>query len=78
MPWGVDLSRLAAPVLLLHGAADRVVPVAHAERIRRLHPAAELTIRSGRGHIGVLLDWPDVLDRLLADGIPGDRPGSGG
>ncbi|PPH77622.1 alpha/beta fold hydrolase [Rathayibacter sp. AY1D9] len=78
MPWGVDLSRLAAPVLLLHGAADRVVPVAHAERIRRLHPAAELTIRPGRGHIGVLLDWPDVLDRLLADGFPGDRSGSGG
>ncbi|MGW3244877.1 alpha/beta fold hydrolase [Streptomyces sp. NPDC001070] len=62
-PWGFDPARAAAPVLVLHGGADRMVPAAHGEWLSRNCPAAELWLRPGEGHISVLgsataaLDW---------------------
>jgi pimeloyl-ACP methyl ester carboxylesterase len=62
-PWGFDPARAAAPVLVLHGGADRMVPAAHGEWLSRRCPQAELWLRPGEGHISVLgsataaLDW---------------------
>jgi pimeloyl-ACP methyl ester carboxylesterase len=58
-PWGFDPAEVAAPVLLVHGEDDRVVPAAHA---RRVHPSAELWITPGEGHISVL---PATAERAL-------------
>ncbi|MDR7276651.1 alpha/beta fold hydrolase [Catenuloplanes atrovinosus] len=55
-PWGFDPAAIAAPVLLAHGADDRVVPAAHA---RDLVPGAEVWIVPGEGHISVL-PWTAV------------------
>jgi pimeloyl-ACP methyl ester carboxylesterase len=62
-PWGVDLASIAAPVLLVQGGRDRVVPQYHAERLLRIIPTAELWLRPQDGHISVLdacavaMDW---------------------
>ncbi|RII94366.1 alpha/beta hydrolase, partial [Clavibacter californiensis] len=52
--WGVDLAAVRTPVILLHGDADRIAPVAHARWLADRVPGAELVIRPGDGHIAVL------------------------
>lgn len=62
-PWGFDPARAAAPVLVLHGEADRMVPAGHGVWLSRRCPDAALWLRPGEGHISVLgsaaaaLDW---------------------
>lgn len=64
-PWGVDLTTVRAPVLLVHGADDRMVPATHADRLAAAVPGAELWRRPGHGHVSVLSGLTEVLDRLL-------------
>lgn len=65
-PWGFSPADVRCPVLLAHGTDDRVVPVAHGERLRATLPAAELWRRDGDGHIAVLDAVPAALDWVLA------------
>lgn len=44
------LTQVDAPVLILHGAADRLIPLAHAEQLAAANPAAEFVSLPGRGH----------------------------
>lgn len=43
-------ARLKTPLLLVHGDADRQVPLANSERIKAANPAAELWVIKGAGH----------------------------
>ena len=52
-PWGFDPGRVTAPVLLMHGADDRMVPAAHAQWLARHCPTAELRVFPRQGHISV-------------------------
>ncbi|CCH34741.1 alpha/beta hydrolase fold containing protein [Saccharothrix espanaensis DSM 44229] len=52
-PWGVDLAAITAPVLLLHGGQDRVVPPTHGAWLARALDA-ELRTYPEDGHISVL------------------------
>ena len=69
-PWGAGLSALQVPVLLMHGGADRVVPVSHADHLLGTLPDAELWLRPRDGHISILdastlaIDW--LRERHLA------------
>jgi len=63
-PWGVDCARIAAPLLLLHGEQDRVVPLQHGQWLARHCPSAQLWRRPDDGHISVLHAAPDALDWL--------------
>jgi pimeloyl-ACP methyl ester carboxylesterase len=45
------LRRIGAPVLLLWGAQDQMVPVANAQDYLRVLPAAELVVLPGVGHL---------------------------
>jgi pimeloyl-ACP methyl ester carboxylesterase len=62
-PWGFDPARVVAPVLLLHGGRDRVVPAAHSAWLARRCPTAELWLHPDDGHLSVLgraeaaLEW---------------------
>jgi pimeloyl-ACP methyl ester carboxylesterase len=62
-PWGFDLAAVTAPVLLVQGGQDRVVPPSHADRLLPRLRRAELWLRPGDGHISVLdacapaMDW---------------------
>jgi pimeloyl-ACP methyl ester carboxylesterase len=65
-PWGVELGAVSAPVLLVQGGHDRVVPATHAgwmlERLRR----GELWLRPREGHVSVLTAFPVALDWVVA------------
>ena len=48
------LPQLKMPVLLEWGAADRIIPLAQAERIHRLVPQSHLDVYAGCGHLAPL------------------------
>jgi pimeloyl-ACP methyl ester carboxylesterase len=63
-PWGCDPSRVTAPVLLVHGDRDRMVPSAHSRWLARTCPSSELWIRPDDGHITVLRSGQAALEWL--------------
>ena len=63
-PWGVDPATVTAPVLLLHGGRDRVVPAAHGRWLADRCPNAELRFSPDDGHISVLTGAPAAVDWL--------------
>jgi pimeloyl-ACP methyl ester carboxylesterase len=64
LPWRYDLARVTAPVLLLHGEQDRVIPSTHGEWLARHLPTAELRLLPGEGHISVLDASPGAMEWL--------------
>jgi pimeloyl-ACP methyl ester carboxylesterase len=56
------LSKLKLPVQILHGAADKMVPIAHGRDLARRIPGARFEIVPGLGH-----DVPEGLAALIAD-----------
>jgi pimeloyl-ACP methyl ester carboxylesterase len=65
-PWGLDVAQITVPVLLVQGDGDRVVPAAHAHRLRALIPSSQLWLRSGAGHISILDEVPAAMDWILS------------
>ncbi|MGC4942428.1 alpha/beta fold hydrolase [Kribbella sp. DT2] len=69
-PWGCDPAEITAPVLLVHGGIDRIIPPTHARWLAAHIPYAEHVEHPSDSHISVLghaeptLDW--LRDR--ADG----------
>jgi len=74
-PWGFRPSEISAPVLVVHGGDDRIVPSAHGEWLAHHLDVAELWLRPGDGHIAVLNSCAAALNWLIAprDGSSG-RP----
>ncbi|MFI9452922.1 alpha/beta fold hydrolase [Amycolatopsis sp. NPDC052450] len=62
--WGFQPSDVKAPVLLLHGAADRIAPLAHGEWLARQCAAAELRTFPEEGHLSVLRHGEAALEWL--------------
>jgi len=63
-PWGFDPARIIAPLLLLHGSRDRVVPSSHSEWLSRRCPSAELQLSPDDGHISILKSATAAMDWL--------------
>jgi pimeloyl-ACP methyl ester carboxylesterase len=63
-PWGFDAAQVTAPVLLLHGGQDRVVPSSHGEWLARRCPTAELRLSPPDGHLSILDSAPSALEWL--------------
>jgi pimeloyl-ACP methyl ester carboxylesterase len=63
-PWGFPIAAVTAPVLLLHGAADRMVPSIHATRLATRLPTATARIVPSEGHITVMRHAADALPWL--------------
>jgi pimeloyl-ACP methyl ester carboxylesterase len=63
-PWGFDVAQVRAPVLYVHGDADRVAPPAHSRWLAEHGSATELWIRPGDGHLSVLDCYTDALTWL--------------
>jgi pimeloyl-ACP methyl ester carboxylesterase len=62
-PWGFAVAGITVPVLLLHGAKDKMVPPAHGQWLAA-HIPAELRLVPEAGHITVLDSTPAALDWL--------------
>jgi pimeloyl-ACP methyl ester carboxylesterase len=69
-PWGFDVARIDAPVLLVQGGEDRIVPPAHADWLVRHCPRPELWLRPRDGHVSVLDACPLAMDWLEARAAP--------
>jgi pimeloyl-ACP methyl ester carboxylesterase len=52
-PWGFDPRTIGAPILVVHGDEDRMVPFGHGRWLARHCPTAELLPSPGDGHISV-------------------------
>ena len=65
-PWGFEPADVHVPTLLVHGAADLVVPSAHSVWLAEHLPTAELWLSPGDGHISVLHRAADALRWLHA------------
>jgi pimeloyl-ACP methyl ester carboxylesterase len=65
-PRNESLSRLALPALVIHGADDPVIPLAHGEDTARSIPGAELLAVLGLGH-----DFTEKAARLYLEAIGG-------
>jgi pimeloyl-ACP methyl ester carboxylesterase len=61
---GASVERIDVPVLVVHGDADRVVPLSNGKLLVRRIPGAELAVLPGRGHV-VHLESPDEFNRLI-------------
>jgi pimeloyl-ACP methyl ester carboxylesterase len=64
--WGVRLTDVRCPVLVVQGGRDRVVPAAHGRLLADALPAATLDERRGDGHVSVLSGVPQAMDWLVA------------
>jgi pimeloyl-ACP methyl ester carboxylesterase len=63
-PWGFDPAGIGAPVLLMHGGRDRVVPSGHSEWLARHVPSAQLRLSPDDGHVSLLNSAPAALEWL--------------
>lgn len=63
-PWGFQPSDVKAPVLLLHGDADRIAPLGHGEWLARQIATAEFRTSPEDGHISILRHGEAALEWL--------------
>jgi pimeloyl-ACP methyl ester carboxylesterase len=65
-PWGFRPDAIRVPVLIMHGAKDKMVPCTHGEWLAARCPAAESRTVPNAGHITVLDSAPEALTWLAA------------
>jgi len=67
-----SLGTIEVRALIIHGDADTVLPVAHAEALAGGIPQSELVVRAGMGHIPRPADW-DVITPLIVQHLTAPR-----
>ena len=63
------LSLITAPTLVVHGASDGLIPLAHARALTALVPGAELTVIPEAGHLPMIEQveaFVDIVEGFLA------------
>lgn len=69
-----DLAGITAPVLVVHGAADVIAPLAGGEMLAERLPNAELVVVADGGHVPIVTR-PDVIASAIDDWWSRHRPG---
>ena len=65
--WGeFDVSAIRCPVVVLHGAEDRILDVIHAHHTAAIVPGAELVVVEGLGHFSIEARVVPELVRLIS------------
>jgi pimeloyl-ACP methyl ester carboxylesterase len=65
-PWGFDVARIEAPVLLVQGGQDRIVPPSHADWLLNHCRRPQLWLHPHDGHVSILGACPLAMDWLKA------------
>lgn len=65
-PWDLPLAAISVPVVLWHGAEDRVVPPAAARHLVEAIPGARAEIVPGAGHFMIFDRWAEILRWLVS------------
>jgi pimeloyl-ACP methyl ester carboxylesterase len=65
-PWGFDVARIEAPVLLVQGGQDRIVPPSHADWLMNHCRRSQLWFHPYDGHVSILGACPLAMDWLKA------------
>jgi pimeloyl-ACP methyl ester carboxylesterase len=66
-PWGFDLEGISAPVLVIQGRQDLMVPWSHGEWLARKIPSAQAWLREDEGHLTLFVRVaPAITGWLLA------------
>ena len=68
------IARVRCPIFIMHGTADRVIPIRYGERLYALAPAPkEMKVYPGLGHVGFdeVRGFDAVLDFLRRHGMIG-------
>ncbi|MBM7786185.1 alpha/beta fold hydrolase [Tenggerimyces flavus] len=63
-PWGCDPRDITAPLLLIHGDKDQVIPVSHGKWLAAHCPTAELRVKDGESHISIITHAAEGLEWL--------------
>jgi len=62
--WTFDPGTITATTIVVHGADDRLVPIAHSEHTASLIPGAEMRLLPGVGHLGLVDEFPRLAAEL--------------
>jgi len=65
----IKARRVKAPVLVVHGELDRVIPVAAARELVRRLPGWELKVLEGVGHVP-MMETPALFQRVVSAWLP--------
>lgn len=57
------LPAIKKPVVIVHGDGDRLIPIAHSERLQKIRASTELLVIPGAGHNDIH-QFPAYLDQL--------------
>jgi 3-oxoadipate enol-lactonase len=63
---GIPVERIEVPARIIHGDADRVVPVKNGRALAQRLPRAELVVLPGAGHLALMED-PKRFNRLVVE-----------
>ncbi|CAN5659368.1 alpha/beta hydrolase [soil metagenome] len=75
---GLEVERIAVPIMIIHGKADRILPFENGVELAERIPPSRLFLIEGLGHL-VQMERPDMFNSLAAGfwwGIE-SRPGLG-
>ena len=64
--WTFDPAGITAPLVLVHGDADTLVPLGHPRHTAEVVPTAMLRTRPSGGHLSVLLEIPQLAAEVSA------------
>jgi pimeloyl-ACP methyl ester carboxylesterase len=67
-----QLSAIAVPTLVVHGAADPMFPLDHGVALADAIPGAELLVLEGAGHGVVRADWQRIVRAIIRHTRAGD------
>ncbi len=73
-PWGFDPGQVRAPLLIVHGERDRILPSSHGKWLAGRCPTAELWLRPDDGHISVLSSAAAALGWLRSHAAAPEPP----
>ena len=62
----VAIARIDRPVLIIHGTADRIIPIGHGRRLAECGPTTELVEFDGGDHNGMRTTHPEI-DQLVIE-----------